>query len=100
MTTGTPRLVFGDADRDRYTLRRVIELRLVVVLQCRNCRHVSQFDAIGLVERYGAEGTLGTIRRKALCRICRHQDADILMKVPSPRSKEVWWPRPPWDAAR
>jgi hypothetical protein len=66
MTSVTPKLVFGDADRDRYTLRQVIELRLVVVLACRNCRHVSQFDAIGLVERFGAEGTLGTVRRKAL----------------------------------
>jgi len=92
----TPQLAYGPADRDRVTLRQVIELRLVIVLACRNCGHVSQFDAIGLVEQVGAEGTLGTIRKRARCWVCKHRDAEVLMKVPSPRAREVWWPRPPW----
>jgi hypothetical protein len=44
--------LFGADDRDRYTLRKVAELRLIVVFECRNCR-LSQADVLGLIERYG-----------------------------------------------
>jgi hypothetical protein len=60
-----PRVVFGQEDRDRYTLRQVAELRLVFVFECRNCRKVSEVDVLGLIERYGASVTVGEIRDKA-----------------------------------
>jgi len=42
-----------------------VELRLVVVFECRICRKVSQVDLLDMVERHGANATLGEIRFKA-----------------------------------
>jgi len=89
-------IVFGQADRDRYTLRQVVELRLLVVFECRNCRKVSEVDLLGLIERYGASATLGEIRTKARCRICKKQSADVLMREPGWRKDTGWCPRPPF----
>jgi hypothetical protein len=49
----TPRLAFGQEDRDRYTLRRVLELGLTVAFECRSCRKISQVVVLDLVERHG-----------------------------------------------
>jgi hypothetical protein len=69
--------VWGIAERDRVTLRRVVELRLTLVFECRNCRHVSQLDVLALVERFGADAPLSTIRKRGKCRLCRHRHAEI-----------------------
>jgi hypothetical protein len=90
-----PRLVFGPDERDGYTLRQVAELQLFLVLECRNCRRVSQLDVLGLIERYGTNATLREIRTKGRCRVCKKQTADILMREPESRKNEGWWPRPP-----
>jgi hypothetical protein len=90
-----PRLAFGSDDRDRYTLRRVVELNLLLVFECRNCRRVSQADILDLIERFGTNATLGEIRTKGRCRICKKQSADILMREPGSRKDMGWWPRPP-----
>jgi hypothetical protein len=94
--------VWGIAERDRVTLRQVIELRLTLVFECRNCKHVSQFDVLGLVERFGADAPLGAIRRRGKCRLCKHRHAELLMKLPGPRSREKWWPHAPgrWNEKR
>jgi hypothetical protein len=90
-----PPVVFGQEDRDRYTLRQVAELRLVFVFECRNCRKVSEVDVLGLIERYGASATVGEIRDKARCRICKKRTAEVLMRQPGSRKDFGWWPRPP-----
>lgn len=97
-----PKQVWGLAERDQVTLRQVNELRLIMVFECRNCRHLSEFDTLRLVERFGADATLGLIRKRGTCYICKHRDAEILMKVPSPRSKQAWFPYPPgrWNGER
>src|ERR1700687_6202758 len=63
--------------------------------ECRNCRKVSEVDVLGLIERYGATATVGEIRDKARCRICKKRTADVLMRQPGSRKDFGWWPRPP-----
>jgi transcription elongation factor Elf1 len=90
-----PKLVFGPDDRDKYTLRRVVELSLAVAFECRNCHKLAQSNVLDLVERYGLRTKLGELRAKAVCRRCGKRAADVLMRDPGmPRGRE-WWPRPP-----
>jgi hypothetical protein len=91
----TPKLAFGDGDRDRYTLRRVIELGLAIAFECRNCHKLAQSNALDLVERYGLTITLGELRAKAVCRRCGKRNADVLMRRPGMPRGRNWWPRPP-----
>lgn len=44
---------FGQEGRDRYTLRRVLELGLTGAIECKSCRKISQVGVLDLVERYG-----------------------------------------------
>jgi hypothetical protein len=90
-----PRMVFGPEDRDRYTLRQVAELGLVIVFECRNCLKCSRADLLDLIARYGTTATLGELRRKARCNRCRKREADVLMREPTKRKDAGWWPRPP-----
>jgi hypothetical protein len=39
-----PKEFWGLAERDRVTLRQVIDLRLTLVFECRNCKHIAQSD--------------------------------------------------------
>jgi hypothetical protein len=90
-----PRLVFGQEDRDRYTLRGVLELGLTVAVECRSCRRVSQLIVLDLVERYGITTTLGDLRSKAVCSRCGRRVVDVLTRQPGVRGDRAWHPRPP-----
>ena len=93
--SGEPRLVFGQEDRDRYTLRRVLEIGLTVAFECRSCRKISQMVVLDLVERYGMTTTLGELRSKAVCSRCGKRVADVLTRQPGVRGERAWHPRPP-----
>ena len=90
-----PRLAFGQEDRDRYTLRRVLELGLTVAFECRSCRRVSQMIVLDLVERYGITTTLGELRSKAVCLRCGKRVVDVLTWERGVRGARAWHPRPP-----
>ena len=90
-----PRLVFGQDDRDQYTLRRVVELGLTVAFECRNCQKISQRNVLDLIERYGMTVKIGELRPKAVCSRCGKRQADILMRERGIRGARAWWPRPP-----
>ena len=90
-----PHLVFGPEDRDRYTLRKVIELGLTVAFECRSCRRVSQVILLDLVERYGITTTLGELRSKAVCSRCGKRVVDVLTRECGVRGARAWHPRPP-----
>ena len=90
-----PRLVFGQEDRDRYTLRRVLELGLTVAFECRSCRRVSHMILLDLVERHGITTTLGELRSKAVCSRCGKREVDVLTRERGVRGARAWWPRPP-----
>ena len=77
-----PKLASDQRDRDQCTLRQVLELGLDLVLECRNCRRITYVDVIGLVDRFGSAATLGEIRRKARCRLCRRQRVTTLLRKP------------------
>jgi hypothetical protein len=93
-----PRLAFGQEDRDRYTLRRVLELGLTVAFECRSCRKISQVVVLDLVERYGITATLGELRSKAVCSRCGKRVADVLTRQPGVRGDKAWHPRPPGES--
>ena len=84
-----PRLVFGQEDRDRYTLRRVLELGLTVAFECRSCRRVSQLIVLDLVGRYGITTTLGDLRSKAVCSRCGKRVVDVLTRQPGVRCQSA-----------
>ncbi len=88
-------VIFGQGDRDLYTLRRVVELGLAVAFECRNCRKLSQPDVLDLVDRYGLRATLGDLRRKAVCSRCGKRQANVLTRTPGIRGDRAWWPHPP-----
>jgi hypothetical protein len=90
-----PKLVFGPDDRDDYTLRRIVELRLSLVFECRNCRKISQADLLDLIGRYGPSAKLGDLRPKGKCSRCGKRAADVLLKAAGTPAKRGWWPRPP-----
>jgi hypothetical protein len=90
-----PHLAFGQEDRDRYTLRRVLELGLTVAFECRACRRISQMILLDLVERYGITTTLGELRSKAVCSRCGKREVDVLTRQPGVRGDRAWHPRPP-----
>lgn len=90
-----PMLVFGPDDRDAYTLRRVAELRLTVALECPNCRRVLQLDILDLIGRFGTSETVGAVRRRARCSLCKHKGAAALLRFPGIRGDKAWSPRPP-----
>ena len=90
-----PRMVFGQGDRDLYTLRQVAELGLALFFECRNCWKTSRADLLDLIARYGTTATLGELRRKARCNRCRKCEADVLMREPGNRKDAAWWPRRP-----
>lgn len=88
-------LVFGQRERDSFTLRQVVERRLSLVFECTNCRRICKVDMLSLIARYGSETTIGTVRRRTWCTLCKHQVADALFRVPGFRSDQKWMPRPP-----
>jgi hypothetical protein len=90
-----PQLAFGQEDRDRLTLRQVLELGLTVVFECKSCRRVSQTIVLDLAERHGLATTLGELRGKAVCSRCGKRVADVLTRTPGVRGSLAWWPRPP-----
>lgn len=90
-----PTLIFGQGDRDAYTLRKVAEPRLTLVFECRNCRKVSRADLLDLVARYGPEAQLGDMRPQGRCSRCGKRAADLLMKAPGYPPQRGWWARPP-----
>jgi hypothetical protein len=90
-----PSLVFGPEDRDKYTLRHVVELRLGLAFDCRNCGKFTSLDVVLLIERYGAAMRLGDLRPKAKCSRCGKRTADVLTHLPGVRGARAWWPRPP-----
>ena len=90
-----PRLVFGQEDRDGFTLRRVLELGLTVAFECRSCRKISQVVVLDLVERHRLTTTLGELRLKAVCSRCGKRVADVLTRQPGVRGDRAWHPRPP-----
>jgi nitrite reductase (NO-forming) len=53
---------------------------------------ISQADVLALIERYGANATLGEIRGKARCHVCKKRQADVLMREPGSRKDFGWWP--------
>ena len=77
-----PKLVTDQRDRDQCTLRQVLELGLDLVVECNNCRRSTYLDVIKLVDRFGSAATLGEIRRKARCRLCRRQQVTTLLRKP------------------
>jgi hypothetical protein len=90
-----PHLAFGQEDRDRYTLRRVLELGLTVAFECRSCLRVSQMILLDLVERHGITTTLGELRSKAVCSRCGKRVVDVLTRERGVRGARAWHPRPP-----
>lgn len=87
-------------DIDTLSLRRVIELWIYydieLVLVCTRCKRRAKVDLIDRIDRFGADSTLGTLRRRSRCIRCSD-------KVPTPffviegakRCDAKWFPRPP-----
>jgi hypothetical protein len=90
-----PHLAFGQEDRDRYTLRRVLELGLTIAFECKACHRISQAIVLDLVERHGIGTTIGELRGKAVCSRCGKRVADVLTRQPGVRGAKAWHPRPP-----
>ena len=90
-----PHLAFGQEDRDRLTLRQVLELGLTIAIECRSCQRISQAIVLDLVERHGLATTLGDLRSKAVCSRCGKRVADVLTRQPGVRGAKAWRPRPP-----
>lgn len=96
MPPGRLTLARGEGDRDVLTLRRVVELKASIVAECRNCRRVREIDALEMIALLGSpQATLGMIRAKARCNVCRHGNPAILIREPGLRGDKAWWPHPP-----
>ncbi len=52
-------------------------------------------DVLDMIARYGTNATLGEIRSKARCHVCKKRQAEVLMREPGSRKDFGWWPRPP-----
>jgi|HubBroStandDraft_5_1064220.scaffolds.fasta_scaffold1027500_1 hypothetical protein len=90
-----PELVFGPNERDKYTLRQIVEFRLGLAFDCRNCGKFSKIDVLTLIERYGAATPLGALQSKGKCSRCGKRAADILTHDPGVRGDRAWRPRTP-----
>jgi hypothetical protein len=90
-----PELVFGPDERNKYTLRRIVELRLGLAFDCRNCGKFAKIDVLTMIERYGAAALLGALQAKAKCSRCGKRAAEILTHDPGLRGDRAWGPRPP-----
>jgi hypothetical protein len=91
----SPDLVRDQADRDAITLRAAIDMHMALVAECRNCRRVSQVDVLEMIGRLGAAATIGTLRSKCRCELCKTTDPYILMREKGVRGDKAWSPRPP-----
>lgn len=96
------RLDLHKTDPDTLTLRRVLEMQLYyhieLVLVCRtpDCRRRSKVDLIHRVDKYGAESTLGHLRKVSRCWECKMSGPDAYFVIESPRRfEDQWFPRPP-----
>ena len=83
-----------ERDVDKWTLRLVIE-RGALAFECRNCWHLAQVDVLGLIERFGADMTVGDMRRRARCRMCQSRRVRSLVRLKVGRKDLAWMPVPP-----
>ena len=81
--------------RDRYTLRYVLERNLHLCFECGRCRKLAAIDIIAMIDLYGSATTLGELRANARCRRCKSTSAEILLRRDSAYRDFQWWPRPP-----
>ena len=89
-------------DLDTLTLRRVMELwiyhniELVLICQTPNCRRRAKVDLIDRVDRFGADSTLGQLRRRSRCVECKVTAPEPYFVIESPRRFGTkWFPRDP-----
>ena len=90
-----PDVIRDQSDRDAITLRAVVDMRMTLVAECRNCRRTSQVDVLDMIGRLGVAATIGTLRSKCRCELCKETDPYILMRRKDVRGDKAWSPRPP-----
>jgi hypothetical protein len=79
---------------DSWSLRQVVE-QGQLTFECNNCWRLAAVDVLDLVERFGADATVGRIRRQTICRICHTRGARALVRLKGMRKDRAWLPVPP-----
>jgi hypothetical protein len=75
-----PDLIRDQSDLDAITLRAVVDMRMALVAECRNCRRVSQVDVLDMIGRLGVAATIGALQSRRRCELCKATDPYILMR--------------------
>jgi hypothetical protein len=59
---------------EQWSLRQVVE-QGQLAFECNNCWRLAAVDTLEMVERFGADATVGQVRPKAVCRVCHARGA-------------------------
>jgi hypothetical protein len=60
-----------------------------------DCWRLAAVDALDMVERFGADATVGQVRRQAVCRVCHARGARALDRLKGMGKDRAWLPVPP-----
>src|SRR5215470_5953294 len=75
---------------DEMTLRSIVERGESLSFECDNCWRLVAVDVLDLIGRFGADATIGDVRRKLVCSRCNKRRARALVKVGN--RKDEWIP--------
>jgi hypothetical protein len=78
---------------DEMTLRSIIEQDHGLSFERDNCWRLVAVDVLDLIGRFGADATIGDVRRKLVCRRCNKHRARALIKTGNRRDE--WIPTRP-----
>jgi len=78
---------------DEMTLRSIIERGQSLSFECDKCWRLVAVDLLDLIGRFGADTTVGDVRRKLVCRRCNKRRARALVKTGN--RKDEWIPTRP-----
>jgi hypothetical protein len=78
---------------DEIALRSIIEQGHSLSFECDNCWRLVAVDVLDLIGRFGADATVGEVRRKLVCRRCNKRRARALLKTGN--RKDEWIPTRP-----
>ncbi len=66
---------------EEMTLRSIIEQGHGLSFECDNCWRLVAVDVLDLIGRFGADATVGDVRRKLVCRRCNKRRARALVRT-------------------
>ncbi len=75
-------VIFAPDNKDvgAWTLQEVLECG-TLHFECTQCWKISELQVPPLLERFGAETSLGDLRRRMRCRKCRSRKARVLVRL-------------------